>query len=233
VFTIPKNVSQSETSAVYDALDDMFKNIRAMDRNLKHNIKRNKSMICEYKSRGLTYFPSNSAHDYALHGKAVSVHNIRELLAAHYPVINRYWERYESRIASMINVDKDMMEEHGNLLFVRYSSMSGLWMHLDNVVRSDSTIFTVGFGRDHVSYDFAPSLLHKYTKEKVCPLRTTFPNGSLCAMEGEARYQWSHGVPYGEEGIKFTLLFLLKHFEHNQKCLGTEPTLNCKMYTMF
>lgn len=222
----------SETEVMYQELNRLFSNIRAADTHLRHNIKRKTSLVCKYKSRGLTYFPTNSPRDYELHGRAVSVHNVRQLLQEYYPAIDQYWNRYETCIAKMLNIDKSELENHGHLVFLRYSSKTGMWLHLDNLLRSDSTTFTIGIGRNHCVYDFAPTLLHRYTKEPLSSLRTTFPNGSLCAMDGEARYQWSHGVPYGMEGIKFTIIFKLQHLEHRKKNLGTEPTINCCMYTM-
>ena len=213
-------------------LERLFGNIRPADHHLCHNIKRSKSLVCKYKKRGLTYFPTNSPKDFELHGKPVSIHNFRLLLKEMYPKLDAFWLHYENAIASRLNVDRSVIERDGTLVLLRYADKTGLWMHVDNLCRSDGPAFTIGLGRSAV-YDLAPCLQYKYDKETPSAmLRCAFSNGSIAVISGKARYQWSHGVPYGAEGVKYTIILKLNHNPDRpyDKYIGTESTLGCPMY---
>ena len=227
-FSVWQLNTQPSITEVEEALRELFAHLHEANAWMQEQAKSEEDFECKYTSRGLTYFPSNDTKEFIMHGQAVSVHNFREMLHTHYPVIDSFWANYERAICARLCVDQKHLEDSGVLTLIRYDPKFGIWMHLDNLNRSDATAFTVGVGRECV-YDMAPVLAHLNDRDANSMMRVRFPKGALAVMDGRSRYQWSHGVPYGMDGVKYTFVFKLQNTE-NHRCIGTDPTIGCKMY---
>jgi len=218
------------TNQVVNELNILFSDVDKLDQLTRASTGQSKSMVMTYKKRGLTYFPSNNVQDYERHGRVIDSGVFRKLLEAHYPNTHSFWSSYETAICEATGMSRAHLESQGKLTVLRYGEGKGLWMHFDNLLRSDSTTFTVGVGRQTV-YDLAPSLYHKYSDEAVSALRVNVEDKAVVVMDGSARYQWTHGIPYGFDGVKYTLIFKLKHCSEHSSFIGIEPTFGCRMYS--
>lgn len=83
--------------------------------------------------------------------------------------------------------------------------------HIDNVIRLDGSVgpvFTMslggGCGVKHM--DMFPVVFH----ERHLPMRISTPVGSIILMDGEARLEWSHGIPGGYPAERWTIMLKLR-----------------------
>ena len=127
------------------------------------------------------------------------------------------------------------INQHSSLLFMKYEANQGMVMHIDNLLRSDSTIITIGIGRD-VVYDLSP-VLHPEHKLRGKIARATLPEGSAVILNDDVRFHWTHGIPEQEDGsIKYTLIWKLTHtpemVKNHMETHKFSPVLGCAMYSL-
>ena len=160
--------------------------------------------------------------------------NALKLFTHHYDrVIKSIYDSQNTKNDSMLDL-KRHIDEHSTLQFLKYESGVGINAHIDNLLRSDSTVIAIGFGRD-VVYDLSP-VLHTEHKFKGKVIRATLPEGSAVVLNDDVRYHWTHAVPYGIQGVKFTMIWKLYH---TKKMLSNHieqekfsSVLACAMYSL-
>ena len=129
---------------------------------------------------------------------------------------------------------KNHINQHSTLQFLRYDPNVGIKCHIDNLIRSDATVVTIGVGRE-VVYDLSP-ILHQEHKLRGVVIRATLPEGSAVVLNDDVRYHWTHAIPYGVEATKYTIIWKLFHTAEmvnyhmeNHKYSGI---LDCDMYSL-
>jgi hypothetical protein len=68
---------------------------------------------------------------------------------------------------------------------------NGMWIHIDNLRRSDATVFTVGV---EVVYDITRVIDRKKGQE-VSMIRSSNPEGTIVVLDEGTWYKWGHAVP--------------------------------------
>ena len=229
------------------ALDFLFRHILDVNSayvEMMHHEKEH--YVTQYKSRGLVYFPNNDLDDYERHGRCTTPDLFRQFLRSNsrLRVVDEFWAQYMEVILQHLtgseNISdeqrtdlENIINEHGMLYLLKYEPGTGIWMHIDNLLRSDATVFTVGIGRS-VVYD-ATEIIGRDTQEQISLLRTCNPEGTMMVMDGSARYEWAHGVPYDRKkrnGTKYTIILRLFHHEKLSKYIGKCVELDADMFTM-
>ena len=107
-----------------------------------------------------------------------------------------------------------------------------MYMHIDGLLRSDATVFTVGVGRD-VVYDMTRAL-GRNKDDKVSIIRSSNPEGTMMVLDGEARYKWTHGIPgsRAHNGVKYTIIVRLFHTAGLVRPIGKCIEFNTEMYSI-
>lgn len=91
--------------------------------------------------------------------------------------------------------EKNNFIDKMQIIILKYTSHSGIWLHIDNVARYDQgPIITISVGPKKIYYDLTPTLLHN--DKKYSPIRVEVGNGDLVIMDGSSRMEWAHGLPY-------------------------------------
>lgn len=243
-----------QTKTALDFLFSHILNVNSRFAALLHHEKNH--YICSYKSRGLVYFPNNQLHAYEQYGRCASPDQFRAFLQSdpRLKVIDEFWNEYMGLIVRhLAGTDRtndiiteqqrieltNVINEQGQLYLLKYSPGSGIWLHVDNLLRSDATVFTVGIGRD-VVYDVSKLV----GRDKGLPasiLRSQNPEGTMIAMDGSSRYAWAHGVPSSpkqknttksKNRTKYTILLRLFHHPKLSRYVGKCVELDADMYTM-
>ena len=118
-------------------------------------------------------------------------------------------------LAGMIRAYADLIaQEHGitakwifdsnNIVLIHYDQHVGIPSHIDNITyTTGGPIYAAGIGPMSSLFDMIPATVDG------TPVRLEVSELSAIRLDGEARFQWSHSIPYGFEGIKFTILFRL------------------------
>ena len=155
-------------------------------------------------------------------------------------VIDDFWSVYMKKIAEYfcrseeVTPDKiahneQLMSNHSDMIILKYDDLSGLFMHIDGLQRTDATVFAVGVGRD-VVYDMTRAL-GRNQRDEVSIIRSSNPEGTMMVLDGEARYKWTHGVPESK-GIKYSIIMRIFHTAGLSRSIGTCKELITKMYSM-
>ena len=104
--------------------------------------------------------------------------------------------------------------KHVQLVLLRYNARTGIWPHIDNVARYDQgPIVTISIGPEVVLYDMLPTLLCKDPRSK--PLRFAVHQGQVVVLDGSARMEWAHALPFGvpqNNTTKYTIMLKCDHF---------------------
>eukprot|EP00961_Rhodomonas_salina_P257510 3479985-Rhodomonas_salina.3 len=185
---------------------------------------------CYFEERGLTFSPSNTASHFDKDGKAMKMHDFRTVLAAQYPLLHKLWSKYERELELILGLNEKQLEQRGTLMFIKYNTGKGLWTHIDNVRRSDGFVVSVGLGVP-VLFDMAPSLLagKRGVSNDGFVLRTRIDAGDMILLDGEARFEWCHGIPEGRDTEKYTIFFLCDHI--SPKCDHYNKDILERVYT--
>ena len=227
------------------ALDFLFSHILDVNSQFVEMMHHEKEYyISSYRNRGLVYFPTNKLHDYELHGRCVSPAQFRAFLRSdpRLEVVDDFWAEYmkiiyrhligSRTITEQQRVELDeIINDQGTLYLLKYEPGAGIWMHIDNLLRSDSTVFTVGVGR-RVIYDM--TRVWPSGKRPVSLIQQTSP-GPMMVIDGAARYEWAHGVPYGgkkRNKTKYTIILRVFHHERLSRFVRKCKALDVDMYTM-
>ena len=206
-----------------------------------------------FKENGMVAFPTNPTSDFEVEGRIAAPSVLRQILQSdpRLRVIDQLWSIYEDKIVQHLagteKVEprvrariKKHIDEKGELELLKYAPGTGLWLHMDNLLRCDASIFAVGIGRD-VVYDMARVIERKPGKGPSI-VRTSNPEGTMIVLDGESRYKWAHGVPtyqksYGRREVekklpKYSFLLRLYHHEDLSREVGFCKEIGAKMYTM-
>lgn len=128
----------------------------------------------------------------------------RPALRRRAPKLYAFAEKYARYLAEFYRMSPEVFDRLVSFHVARYHRESGLWLHLDNAARrGGGPITTVGLGVDTV-YDLTPT----FTEGE--PIRVTMAEGDIAIMDGPARIEWAHGLPYGRKEYKYTMMFLFE-----------------------
>lgn len=199
---------------------------------------------------GKTFWPSwrlaKAAHQSEWY-MPVNTQSVMTLLKANHfdSILKLFKHHYDHILTSIYTARKtdtlsyQELEHHINqnstMQFLKYRPNDGMNQHIDNLLRSDATVITIGVGRD-VVYDMSP-VLHRHHKMRGQIARVTLPEGSAVVMNGDVRYHWTHGVPKTQDkSTKYTMIWMLHHTDemiknHVEVCDFT-CILGCKTYAL-
>jgi alkylated DNA repair dioxygenase AlkB len=122
------------------------------------------------------------------------------------------------------------LEDKCMLLLLRYLPKQGLWLHVDNVARTDGgPVCTISLGPPDVNVDFVPLLEPTAARQ---PLRINIDEGETLIMEGESRFDWAHGIPYGLNDDKYTVMFKFTVMPQYEAEDGYSDLLDTHFYSM-
>lgn len=107
------------------------------------------------------------------------------------------------------------------LVVVRYENKAGIHLHIDNIKRDNGPVITMSIGPKTNVYSMVPI---DPTKQSI---NIYFPNGSIITMDGESRYLWAHGIPYGFDYgtnmYRYSFVLLSHKFsEENKSCFYSD-----------
>lgn len=169
------------------------------------------------------------------HSEIASPQEIRGFLKSNpqFEVIDRFWSVYIKKLAQhfCLSVD-ELISDHCDMSILQYDDLRGFFMHIDNVLRTDATVFSVGVGRP-VVYDMT-RVLGRNKGDQVCIIRSSNPEGTMMVLDGEARYKWAHSVPAAgtHNGVKYTLVIRLAHTASPVHPIGKCIEFNTEMYSI-
>ena len=132
--------------------------------------------------------------------------------------LGQYLIQYIIDIFQIFKIPSDKISllcQNSKIVIARYESNTGLYAHLDLLRRGDGPVITMSLGADYNIYDMIP------LKENKDTLRVYFPKGSLVVLNGEARYEWAHSLPYdleyGNNDVRYSIIFLVHNFQSVKK----------------
>lgn len=189
-------LNRYELNDMYTYLEQLFSEYKKL--NIMHSYQ---------KDRGLTYLFTGDNQ------KIQYSHETLKFLKSYnfkfYELVNKILKN----IATIYNIEYDELCKHVQLVPLKYEKGDGIWLHIDNVARYDQgPIMTMSIGPPTNYLDFTPTLLSHDAKLK--PIRIELNEGSLVIMDGSARMEWAHGLPYNVpyEKTKYTLMFKCDKF---------------------
>ena len=111
---------------------------------------------------------------------------------------------YAELIAQEHGITAEWIFESNNIVLIHYDRHIGIPSHIDNITyTAGGPIYAAGIGPMSSLFDIIPATVDG------TPVRLEVSELSAIRLEGEARFQWSHSIPFGFDGIKFTILFRL------------------------
>jgi alkylated DNA repair dioxygenase AlkB len=154
----------------------------------------------------------------------VSYNEARAALRAATPALADFCHEHLLHLARIYRLSPGDIAKKAQLVLLRYEPGSGIWLHIDNVARYDrGPIVTISLGPPDVTYDLTPTLT-----DKGVPIRVRMREGDLVIMDGRSRMEWAHGVPYGLETYKYTVMFKCDHL--TEHVVGYQPILQTNIY---
>lgn len=196
-------------------IEELFKNHKKYDIPHDHQ-----------KYRGLEYLFTYPSKGYDT-GKKQTISS-RETISKLHVIDDKFAKYVESiidRVADNYNMDVELFLDNSQVVLLKYDDEFGIWLHIDNIARYDQgPIITVSIGPKKIYYDFAPSIVSDadIKKNNYEPFRIRIHNNDIVIMDGPARMEWSHGLPYNMkyETTKYSVLikcdkFLEKVIKHN------------------
>jgi len=197
--------------------------IRLFDDQLKTKPKSRLPYSDYRKSRGLYYIFGTDLKlkRFVPYGEALP-------MLEGYPDLRKFCEAYGTFLCESLNISAEVFKTEVMLLLLMYDEGFGLWLHVDNVARTNgSPICTVSLGPPDVNVDFVPVL--KPTRSRI-PLRLNCNEGDMLMMQGEARYEWAHGIPYGLPTKKYTLMFKFNQIKGISVATGYSKLIDATFY---
>jgi hypothetical protein len=111
---------------------------------------------------------------------------------------------YADLIAQEHGITAEWIFESNNIVLIYYDRYVGIPSHIDNITyTTGGPIYAAGIGPASSLFDMIPATVDG------TPVRLEVTELSAVRMAGEARFQWSHAIPFGFNGVKFTILFRL------------------------
>lgn len=210
----PANLSNKDLDYAYQSLKRLYSEWNSL--HLKNSDQR--------KNRGLLYLFTGDEGDKQYYGETMKFlksydHKFSQILDKYLTYI---FEQYK------IKPTEEFLNKHVQIILLKYNPKTGIWMHIDNIARYDQgPIITIPIGPEYTYYDFTPTLSDN---PNLKPMRIKVKNGSINIMDGDARMEWAHGLPYdmNYEKTKYTIMFKCDKFDnlnpHFSKKLDTMIT---------
>ncbi len=117
-------------------------------------------------------------------------------------------------IFSSLQIKKDNIKNmllNSKLVIARYADKTGIYTHIDNIVRSNGLVLTLSFGPNYTYYDLIP------LDNKEDSLRIKFNNGEPVIMDGRSRFLYAHAIPenmsYEPTFVRYSLIFLISNYK--------------------
>lgn len=227
-----------------DALDSLYANIELSAQKFNDYLpvdKRKGSYT--HTHNGLSAFNYNSPPEYIKHGRVSSPKDFRGFLKSEpkFAALEKFMSIYIHAIARYFCGSADatpeniarierIMDDEGDMGLIKYVDKLGMEQHMDNSLRSDATVFTIGIGRD-VVYDMSRAFGRTPGTEAFI-VRSSNPEGTMVVLDGESRYMWTHGVPYSRQhsGVKYTIHICFFHNANLTARIGYCKELAMPMY---
>ncbi|NCX06250.1 MAG: hypothetical protein EBW68_10800, partial [Actinobacteria bacterium] len=182
----------------------------------------------------LTMFDRIPKHPHVA-AQIASPKEIREYLRsnAQFEVIDRFWLVYLEKLAQhfCLSVD-ELISDDCHMSILQYEDRGGFFLHIDNILRTDATVFSVGVGRP-VVYDMT-RVLGRNKRDDVCIVRSSNPEGTMMVLDGEARYKWAHSIPaaHTHNGVKYTLVLRIANTTRPVRPIGKCIEFNTEIYSI-
>lgn len=198
---------------VYDSIlsDNQLKELHKIFSKLFNEYKQLGIIYSYQKKRGLTYLftGDNNKKQYSIDTlKFMKTYNIK-LYEMMYQIIKYLMKIYRVDDARILN--------NLQIIILKYEANDGIWLHIDNIARySGGPIITISVGPDKIYYDLTPSLLTD--NKSLKPIRVEIDNGDIVIMDGSARMEWAHGLPYKVpfDEIKYSILLKFDKFDEEK-----------------
>jgi len=111
---------------------------------------------------------------------------------------------YANLIAQEHGITVEWIFDSDNIVLIYYDKYVGIPSHVDNITyTSGGPIYAAGIGPASSFFDMIPVTIDG------TPVRFEVTELSAVRLQGESRFQWSHAIPFGLNGVKFTILFRL------------------------
>ena len=118
---------------------------------------------------------------------------------------------YANLIAQEHGITAEWIFDSNNIVLIYYDKHIGIPSHIDNITyTTGGPIYAAGIGPASSLFDMIPA-----TVDGI-PVRLEVTELSAVRLQGESRFQWSHAIPFGFNGIKFTILFRLDMLANTQ-----------------
>ena len=208
------NISNELLSLAREEIKQLFESERLLPETerLPHAV---------YNSRGL-YYIFGTPEKFVEYGQGISFLQGRGVHR-----LAKFIEGYADVLCRATNIPMNVFEKNCMLLLLQYDPEYGLWLHVDNVARTDGgLITTISLGPPDVNVDFVP-LLHPSPQKQ--PIRININEGDMLIMQGESRLEWAHGIPYGLPTKKYTVMFKLNNLPGLSKQVGYSKLLDTPM----
>lgn len=217
VSRIIPDISKELLSQARDEIKQLFEKERLLpeDERLPH---------AYYANRGLYYLFGSvvgSAEKFVAYTDGITF-----LKRRGFHQLVKFCDEYAGILRRAANIPLDLFEKNSMLLLLQYEPKYGLWLHVDNVARTDGLITTISLGPPDVNADFVP-LLHPSPERQ--PVRINLNEGDMLVMQGESRWEWAHGIPYGLPTEKYTVMIKLNNLPGLSKQVGYSRLLDIPM----
>lgn len=118
----------------------------------------------------------------------------------------------EQKISDLLGFQTlDEFRKNCFLQIVSFKENIGINNHIDNARYGGGPIFTVGIGRERLCYDtFQTTEMQTtwpYETEDPPVFRVYFRAGDIVILDDDMRYNWTHGIPHGMQGAKYTFIY--------------------------
>ena len=230
------------------ALDSLFANIKENENKFADYLRpfmnqERQSCAVDRKELGYSIFNYCSQEEYVRYGRVSSPKNLRAFLKSEpeFAVIDQFLSIYTKRMAQYFcgpgdatpgNITRieEIINDKADLNIIKYEGQTGMAQHIDSILRSDATVFTVGVGRD-VVYDMRRDV-GRNPDENVSMIRSSNPEGTMIVLDDEARYMWTHGIPHSKEknNAKYTFHLALFHTAGLSNIVGKCKEFDTHMY---
>lgn len=240
-------VTKSALDFLFSHLLDINSEFRALLQKPKNNF------IIDNKEDGFAIFNFNHTKEYEKNGRVSTPNELRQFLRSETQLkpIDDFWSKYMDIIvrnlaqsAQVTDSERarieSLIDHHGDLCIMRYSEGCGMPMHIDNLLRSDATVFTVGLGRD-VVYDVM-RVIGRENNDQLSIIRSCQPEGTMMVLDGEARYKWGHSIPYSHsrtnksshnnDHTKYTIILRIFHTSGLSHNIGRCGEIGADMYSI-
>ena len=188
----------------------------------------------EQPNRGLTYlFTTSSVKEVITKDFTIKSEYTLNKLKKYCNQLHDKILDYIRIVCNYYKISEKMFIERSQIILLKYEHNAGIWLHIDNITRYDQgPIITFSIGPKKIYYDFTPSLVSdaEINKYNYKPLRVEVSDDDIVIMDGPARMEWAHGLPYktNYSDIKYTIM--LKCDKFSEKFIKHNDILDVDIY---